>query len=168
MKILLAMAICAAWLQSSALADYYNPPADWSTKPHFTHQQWEFSTSANPAQAEPGYTNAAGPPSVQIRGDAFWINDPSAYVVTDRRGMWVVGGFTAPTTATQIFLIPNVGHNTSAIVRDDNSKHQPAGQRALCAGRSCNRHCQHTRTPRALSLGRMRTRVPLRNTSGIW
>ncbi len=107
MRILLAIAICAAWLQSSALADYYDPPPDWSTKPHFTHQQWEFSTSANPAQAEPGYTNAAGAPSVQIGGDAFWIDDPSAYVATDRRGMWVVGGFTAPTTATQVFLIPN-------------------------------------------------------------
>jgi len=95
------------FLSGPAPGDYYDPPEGWSDNDYFTHQQWEFSTSDNPVNADAGYTNPNGTPTAQISGDAFWIYDPSAYVTTDRRGMWVVGGFDNPTSASLTLDIPN-------------------------------------------------------------
>ena len=99
----LAVVVCFA---CAARADYFDPP-DWSSNPYFTHQQWEFSTSQSPVPAEPGYVNPNGEPSALVSGDAIWIDDPSAYVPTARRGMWVVGGFDVPTSASVELTVPN-------------------------------------------------------------
>ena len=88
--------------------DYYNPP-DWSENAYFTHQRWEFCTSdSSDVPAESCYINTNGIPLANITGDAIWICDPSAYVPTDRRGMWVVGGFENATSATLELDIPNI------------------------------------------------------------
>jgi len=102
----LVVTVAVLWA-AFASADYYDPPEGWSDNPYFTHQQWEFSTSQNPSAPEPGYENPNGEPSAYVYGDAIWIYDPSAYVPTDRRGMWVVGGFDVGTSASVDLTIPN-------------------------------------------------------------
>ena len=105
-KLTLTVMLVSLWA-SSAGADYYDPPEDWPDNPYFTHQQWEFSTSQNPIPAEPGYVNPNGEPSALVYGDAIWIDDPSDYFPTARRGMWVVGGFDVPTSAWVELTVPN-------------------------------------------------------------
>ena len=106
MKRSILAGVVLVWLAAQAPADYYDPPEGWADNPYFTHQVWEFMTS-NPVPLPEVDGNPYGQPSAAMGGDTIWILDPSAYVPTDRRGMWVVGGFNDPTAALMELYLPN-------------------------------------------------------------
>jgi len=74
----------------SALADYFDPPAWNHSDPTFTHQDWDFTTSANPSAPE-NYVNPYGVPMFGITG-ATWFPDAAPFIPgSTRTGLWAGG-----------------------------------------------------------------------------
>lgn len=75
----------------SAMADYYDPPAWNHSDPTFTHQDWDFTTSANPSPPE-NYVNPNGVPIFGISG-ATWFPTAAPYIPgSTRTGLWAGSG----------------------------------------------------------------------------
>ncbi len=104
----LAIVLLAVVLSiAPAVADYPDPEP-WSGST-YTRQEWGFPTGAGLGvpQSPDVYTNPYGEPTATVSGQAFWIDDPSVYVPTDRRGVWVVGDFVEPRQAELELSIPD-------------------------------------------------------------
>jgi hypothetical protein len=85
------------------LADYYDPPAWNHSDPTFTHQDWDFTTSANPSPPET-YQNPFGTPTFGITG-ATWFPSAAPFIPgSTRTGLWAGVG---SGSATVTLGIPN-------------------------------------------------------------
>lgn len=82
MAAIMILAICGF-----VRADYYDPPPWNNSDPTFTHQEWDFTTNANPAPPEID-NNPYGTPVFGITG-ATWFPAAAPFIPgSTRTGLW--------------------------------------------------------------------------------
>lgn len=115
---LAAVAVLAAGLGD---ATAFTVPTDWSSNPYYTQQTWSFGSNANPANADVGYINTNGTPTVTVdNAKATWYASGAPWGF-GYSGIYNVAGPSAKTDSPPIatFTIPVTAESlTSAIYVD--------------------------------------------------
>jgi hypothetical protein len=79
-KVLVAALLVSLFLMGLGQARAYTPQPGWESDPYFTHQTWSFGSNATTVNADAGFINTTGTPSLTIDNTvASWIDNGGPY-----------------------------------------------------------------------------------------